>query len=143
MYSLKAGQSLRFDGLRGGGKAALAATVIAVDAPHVCERATLIDTGAALVAPLGILGVSIDQSLVDRLPALRVPSGVVVAARVDSERGPGSLLVKGDVIHAVNGVAVSSVEDLRTAVDGIEPRGAVVLQIERDGQLTYVSFERD
>jgi serine protease Do len=143
LFSLKAGQSLSFDGLRGAERGAFAATVIAADSPHICERATLLDTGAALVSPLGILGVSIDESLADRLPALRVPSGVVVAARVDSERGPGDLLEKGDVIHAVNGVAVSSVDALRTAVDRIEPRGAVVLQIERDGQLTYVAFERD
>ena len=55
----------------------------------------------------------------------------------------GENRVEGDVIHAVNGFPVSTPEALRSAVDRIEQRGAVVLQVERDGQLTYVAFERE
>ena len=33
--------------------------------------------------------------------------------------------------------------ELRDAVEGVPARGAVVLQIERDGRLEYVAFERE
>jgi S1-C subfamily serine protease len=106
----------------------------------VCERATLVDASATLVESLGILGIPVDAGTAAQL---RVPSGVVVAVRVDRPHVPDGVLSQGDVIHAVNGRSVSTPEALRSAVDEVGPRGAIVLQVERDGQLTYVAFERE
>jgi len=138
LFSLRAGETIRFKLKRPDGP--FTVDVTAVDVPHACERATLVDASATLVESLGILGLPVDAGLGAQL---RISSGVVVAVRVDRPHVPDGVLAQGDVIHAVNGVAVATPEALRSAVDRIEQRGAVVLQVERDGQLTYVAFERE
>jgi S1-C subfamily serine protease len=74
---------------------------------------------------------------------LRAPSGVIVAARTQDPRASDVALSAGDVIHAVNGRPVASLVELRAALDTLERRGAVVLQIERDGVYSFVAFELD
>jgi serine protease Do len=138
LYSLRVGQTIRFKVRRPDGP--FTVDITAAEVPHTCERVALVDAGATLVESLGILGLPVDARMAAQL---RVPSGVAVAVRVDRPHMPEGVLAQGDVIHAVNGVAVSTPEALRSAVERIEPRGAVVLQVERDGQLTYVSFERE
>ena len=51
----------------------------------------------------------------------------------------GVPLVMGDVIHAVNGMAVHSVVGLQTVLDSLGPDEPVVLQVERGGVLRYLS----
>jgi hypothetical protein len=36
-----------------------------------------------------------------------------------------------------------SIEGLTVALRGLEPTGPVVLQVKRDGTLTFVAYERD
>jgi S1-C subfamily serine protease len=50
-----------------------------------------------------------------------------------SQSAAAVTLSDGDVIHSVNGVAVSDLQELRAALDALNPRTSVVLQIERDG----------
>ena len=50
-------------------------------------------------------------------------------------------LVAGDVIHAVNSFAVRSVDGLRVLVDDAKANGELVLQIERNGQLQFVTCQ--
>jgi serine protease Do len=138
LFALRSGQIIRFKLKRADGP--FTVDVTAVDLPHACERAALVDASATLVESLGIIGLTVDAGLGAQL---RIPSGVVVAVRVERPHVPDGVLAQGDVIHSVNGVAVSTPEALRSAVDRIEQRGAVVLQVERDGQLTYVAFERE
>ena len=52
-------------------------------------------------------------------------------------------LVTGDVIHCVNSQPVSSVVALRATLNAIQPRHAVVLQIERNGQFIFVAYESE
>ena len=75
------------------------------------------------------------------LPDLRVASGVVVTG-ASGEVVPGSdgQLNAGDVIHAVNGRAVRTLPELRAAVDALKIGDAVVLQVERDAELLYVTL---
>jgi S1-C subfamily serine protease len=49
----------------------------------------------------------------------------------------------GDTIHGINGTAVMSVDDLRTVLDRLKPKSPVVLQVERNGQLSFLGFELD
>jgi S1-C subfamily serine protease len=56
-------------------------------------------------------------------------------------RHAASSLSAGDVIHSVNGAVVSNLEELRAALDALKSRTPVVLQIERDGLLSFVAFE--
>src|SRR6185295_16817432 len=87
-------------------------------------------------------GAEIDPKLAGTLPGLRVPSGVLVAARA-ADPSVDISLATGDVIHAINGVEVETIAALRSALDHLAANSAVVLQIERDGRLMFVSFEMD
>lgn len=94
-----------------------------------------------LVPRLGVLGLSMTPALASLLPDLRVASGVVVAgASGDAVPGSDGQLAPGDVVHAVNGTAVRTLAELRAAVDGLKAGDAIVLQVERDAELLYVTL---
>ena len=63
-------------------------------------------------------------------------------ATSDRERAETGLIA-GDTIHSMNGASVTCIDDLRTALGQLKPRSAVVLQIERNGQLSFLGFELD
>ena len=73
--------------------------------------------------------------------SFRIPSGVIVAARAEAPQASPVSLSAGDVIHSVNGVPVSNLQELRAALDGLQPHSPVVLHVEREGVLTFVTFE--
>jgi serine protease Do len=93
-----------------------------------------------LVRRLGVFGITVDGPAAGQ--DLRIPHGVLVAARV-GRRGADGPLAAGDVIHTVNGVAVHSVRDLRAALAGVAERSPVVLQIERHAGLSFVTLRID
>ncbi len=96
-----------------------------------------------LVPSLGVLGVDLTPRTAALLPGLRGERGVVVAARApDATYGKVGLL-PGDVIHAVNGERVTSLVELREKVQGIEASEAVVLQVQRRGQLMFLAFQME
>lgn len=94
-----------------------------------------------LVSKLGILVIAIDKNLAAMLPELRNSYGLVVAAGSTSDLESGAQLQPGDVIYSVNGTPMSSVEAFRKALDDFKPGAAAVLQVERQGHLTYVPIE--
>ena len=94
-----------------------------------------------LVPRLGILGVDLTKGIAESLPVVRVRSGVVVASMVagafDARDGG---LAQGDVIYAVNRKPIARLTDLRTIMEAFKPGDPVVLQLERRGELLYLSF---
>jgi len=93
---------------------------------------------------LGISGIAIDQDIADDL-GLGVSSGVLVASVI--ENGPaakagvrggdpdsGDIPRGGDVIVALDGVAVASVPDISSRLRGRKPGDTVTLTILRDGE---------
>lgn len=46
-------------------------------------------------------------------------------------------------VKGVNGKIVTSVDQLRAAVERMAPRSPVVLQVERNGQFIFLAFELD
>jgi S1-C subfamily serine protease len=70
-----------------------------------------------------------------------VRAGVVVASTVagsiDAREGG---LAAGDVVFGVNGLPVTSVAELRTAIEAFKEGDAIVLQLERRGELMYLAF---
>jgi serine protease Do len=104
----------------------------------------LADPRQNVVQRLGILGVTLGPEVAALMPMLRAKSGVVVvsatAGTFDSDSGG---LVPGDVIHAVNGRWIMTLEALRGALEGKKSGDAVVLQIERLGFLSYIAFTLD
>jgi serine protease Do len=104
----------------------------------------LADPRQNLVTRLGILGVTLDPGVAAMLPMLRAKSGVVVvSARAGTFDSDSGVLLPGDVIHAVNGKWIMNLEALRGALDGMKAGDAVVLQIEREGILSFLAFTLD
>jgi serine protease Do len=92
-----------------------------------------------LVADLGILGVEIDKRIASMASGLRDPYGVIVLARAAGARSEVPLQPR-DIVRSVNNKQVSTLQGLRDAVHGLAPGTPVVLQVQREGRLTYVSF---
>ena len=92
-----------------------------------------------LVADLGILGVEIDSRIASMASGLRDPHGVIVLARAAGARSEVPLQPR-DVVRSVNNKPVTTLQGLRDLVKGLAPGTPVVLQVQREGRLTYVSF---
>lgn len=103
--------------------------------------ADMVDPAKNLVNRLGILGIDVDQKVAALLPDLRKHYGVVVAARGGDTAYSGDSLQLGDVIYELNNAPVTDVATLRKQLDGLKDTDAVVLQVERDGRLMYVTME--
>ena len=99
----------------------------------------LADPEKGLVPELGILGVEIDARIAAAAQGLRDPSGIIVVARATGS-GSEVPLQPRDVIRTLNRRAVTTLQGLRDAVRSLTPGSPVVLQIQREGRLMYVSF---
>ena len=142
MFMLRKGDLVKIRFLRGSEK--MQVEVPVAQRPHNVDLlAGLVDPEKNLVSKLGILGIEINGSISQLLPGLREASGVIVAARVAGLGGEESSLAVGDVIHALNGMTVISLDFLRSKLDAIKPDSPVVLQIERDGSMMYTAFRTD
>jgi serine protease Do len=140
VYRRSVGQPVMIDILRDGVAQRKSVTVVA--RPEELERLTpFADPRANRIARLGVLAVTLDAQVAAVLPATRSRSGVVVASTVagaiDSADGG---LAPGDVIFAVNRTPVASVADLRGIIDALRAGDAVVLHLERHGELRYLAF---
>jgi len=113
-------------------------SVPAIESPHeVAGFGDLGDTDAHSIPKLGIVGVDISDETMALLPDLRIASGVLVTAR-RLESDAEVPLIAGDVIHAVNALAVRSMDALRVLIDGIKSGSDIVLQVERAHRLMFV-----
>jgi serine protease Do len=143
MVSLELGRAVAGDSIVLGllrGTDAVSATVTVRERPHpIDELADLADPEKNTIRKLGIIGVDVADSVVSLLPDLRISSGVFVAARTLASAGNDVPLATGDVIHAVNNFAVRSVDGLRVLVEDAKPDTELVLQIERNGQLIFIT----
>jgi serine protease Do len=95
------------------------------------------------IARLGIFVTDLERNFQFVVGNARSATGVVVVAKTS---GPNALIAKlqpGDIIRSLNATPMDSVEELRTAVRGLNSGDPVVLQIERDEKLQYVDFELD
>ncbi len=135
----KAGDHVQVDVLRGSNRLKLQIALVERAGSEV-SLADLADPEGNLVTSLGILGITVDFNLARSLPPLRIPMGVVVAARTLGSRTAEIPLQAGDVIHAVNGVLITTLNELRTALAAQKQGDPIVLQVDRDGKLAYVSF---
>jgi serine protease Do len=96
------------------------------------------------VATLGIVGLEMTAEVTKQLPDTRKKYGVIVAAREgESEYSGQGGLKLGDVIYAVNTRPIATLEALRQAVAGLKTADPLVLQIERDGKLMYLTLSEE
>jgi serine protease Do len=103
--------------------------------------ADLMDPAANVTPQLGFVGLDVTKAVLQLVPDLRRPAGVVVAAHIATRSYSGPTLETGDVIYAMNRGVVSTVSGLRGMLDRLKAGGAVVLLVEREGKLTYVPLE--
>jgi serine protease Do len=141
LYLHKTGDRAALEILRGSDR--LKIEVGLAERPHKEDSLVdLADPVKNLVRPLDILGIELTLELAQALPDLRIPTGVIVAARTLGARTGEIPLQTGDVIHGLNSAPITSLEGLRTALAAMKPGDPVALQIERHEQIFYVSFTR-
>ncbi|MGH9972199.1 MAG: trypsin-like peptidase domain-containing protein [Pyrinomonadaceae bacterium] len=141
LFMRNGGEQVKLGVLRGSEK--LSFDLLVVEVQHDFDRlADLVDPDKNLVSKLGVVGVEIDSKIAAMLSGLRIPSGVIVAAKAADSNVDVSLAT-GDVIHAINGTSVDTIASLRSALDRLKPNTSTVLQIEREGRLMFVTFRDD
>jgi serine protease Do len=141
LYRGRVGDVVAIEYERGGERQRTSAAIR--ERPDDPDRfADLADPEQSLVARLGMLGVEVTRELAARLPQLRVPGGVLVAARAADGFGPDGLAT-GDLIGAVNGLRVATVAELRAAVAKVPPGGPCVLHVQRGATLLFVPLVLD
>ena len=142
MYLHRIDKLLKFEILRGSEKKTL--YIPAVENRDQMDQ--LMDAAnpeKSLVSRLGVLAVDLKGELQPVAKGLRIPSGVLVVGRAGDLILPETGLRTGDVIHSLNRTSIDSLDGLRGAVGGLKTGDPVVLQVEREDGLTYLSFEME
>jgi serine protease Do len=140
LYSIPLNQMIDIEVLRGSQMIPARVTVAERD-DDPFRFLDLVKPEENRVAKLGIVGVPITQEVAKLLPETRKQYGIIVAARTgDAEYAGQGGLKLGDVIYSVNTTPVSTLEALRSAVDNLKTADPLVLQIERDGALMYLTL---
>ena len=133
--------TVKLEVMRAGQKLTFSVAVIEPSDP-VESYSEVADPEKSVVLVLGILGVEIDAKFASKNPNLRDPFGILVVAHAADSQADVPLEI-GDVIRAVNGAKVATLEQLRSALQAVSKGGAVVLQIQREQRLVFVSFSLD
>ena len=105
--------------------------------------ADTVDPVKNVIAQLGIVGLDLTKPVLQLMPDLRRPQGVVVAAKQANVPYSGPPLDTGDVIYSVNRRVVNNVAELRRVLSGMKAGESAVLLIERDSHLLYLPLELD
>ena len=93
----------------------------------------------SIVPELAVVAFELDEEIRKVLPSLRSTTGVVVAAETPGTGMASGDLRTADVIYAINKERIGSVKELRKVLTAYEPGDSLVVQIERQGRLRYVT----
>ena len=142
LYLRTTGDKVNLQVLRGGKQVSLNVPVFE---PHndTSRLAELSDPSKDLISRLGVIGATITPEVAELVGPLRISSGVVVTATVANRLAVDSGLQEGDIIHSLNRSAIRSVDDLRTAFSQLKPGDPAALLVERNGKLTFLTFEME
>ncbi|MGO9515969.1 MAG: trypsin-like peptidase domain-containing protein [Candidatus Korobacteraceae bacterium] len=143
LYSYRIGQTAEIGVLRDGKETTLEVSV--VERPDDPMRfADLVAGPDNLVNRLGVVAINITGEVKELLGGdLRIPSGVLVAAKTPTSTLLGEGPQPGDVIHALNGVPIKDLAQLKQDLRQMKPGQPIVLQIERGGLLSYLVLESE
>ncbi len=141
LYQRSVSDRVRIEALRGAERLQFDVEVVGrKDHPNRFEG--MVHPDRNLVPQLGILGIDLDGSTAPFFSGVRRAAGVIVAARaVEAVPLEGEGLKPGDVIYAVNRLDVRSLSELKASIASYRPGDPVVIQVERDGALRYVTLE--
>jgi len=140
LYHYNEGEKVSLEVLRGDQKLKMAVPVVNQESDPL-RFADMVDPVKSLVPKLGILAIQIDQKIAGMFSDLRKQFGLVVAARSGQPVYGGDALELGDVIDSVNGLPVTSVDALNQAIDKLKDTEPLVLQVQRNERLMYLTLE--
>ncbi len=119
-------------------------TVPVLEPVHDLSRLSDLSNPATdLIPRLGIIGTTINREIEELVGPLRIASGVLVTATVANRLAVDSGLQEGDVIHAFNRVPIKNMDELRAEFGKLKPGDPAALQVERNGKLTFLTFEME
>jgi serine protease Do len=140
LYLFRRGEETTIEFLRGGQKQSL--KVALVEKPSTEDAVSeLLSVESQLIRRLGILAAPLDASVNALVPGLRKLSGVAVVGVAADYAALNPGLQSMDVIYAINNQPVATVSDVIKILNTKKPGDPVVLQVERQGSLGYLTFE--
>lgn len=92
---------------------------------------------------LGIMALDLDRQTSAMFPRLRGSRGVVVASVFAQSAVLGEPFRPGDVIYALNNQPLGGLSDLKLALEALAYGSVVVFQVEREGQLQFLTMQLD
>lgn len=139
LYRRAAGEVANLEVLRGSQRLKIPVAVAErEDDPF--RFAELVSPERNVIERLGVLALDINQTVADAIGGLRLKGGVLVAARAMNAAAEYGL-EPGDIIFGVNGTPVKALAELRSLIGRFPANAPCTLQIQRDGQLMFLSFE--
>ena len=143
LYIYKIGQKAEIGVLHDGKERTVSVPVI--ERPDDPTRfADFVSGPDNLVNRLGMVAINISGELKEMLGGdLRIPGGVLVAAKTPTSSLLGEGPQPGDVIHAINGAPIQDLAELKAHLRQIKRGQPIVLQIERSGDLSYLVLESE
>ena len=140
LYMHQRGKPLRMEVVRNGKTIVL--SMKPVDAPpSVGNLSDSINPRRDLIASLGIF--VIDMNAFPPENGTRSKHGVIVAGILGGQPATLANLDVGDIISSANGKAISSTDEFRRVLATFKPGDSVVLTVERQSVMMYVSFEME
>jgi serine protease Do len=140
LYGHDLNQALSLTVMRGSARLRLQVKIVeAEDWTH--SVIGQVDPSDNFIQQLGVIAATLTSNLAEGIEDVRFSSGVVVIGRTSNSSRLD--LSTGDIIHSINGQTVGNVKVLRELVAQFKPGEPVVLLVERQGGLGFVSFEID
>ncbi len=96
-----------------------------------------------LVPQLGILAIDINGKVEQMLPPHRKQFGVLVAAISDEVVVENDRFLPGDIIYDINGVDIIGLNRLKEILGQFSPGTPLAIQVERRGQLRFLTLEKE
>lgn len=133
---------MKIDILRGSEKKSFD---VSVEVHHdaVEDVADIPDLQKSIVPKFSVFVTDLTDNVRKVLRPAQIFSGVAVVAQAATPFALDTGLQKGDIISAINRTGVQTIDQLRAVVRALKPGDAVVVQIERDRKLRYLSFEME
>jgi len=142
LYRRGVGDVVRLDVARAGQRRVIQVPIVERQ-EDPARFAHMASREANRVPGLGVLGLTLTVDLARMVPWVRETRGVVVAALTgDVPPSDEGGLEPGDVIHSINGQAVTGLGGLRDALAAMPAGSAVALGVNRAGRMMFVALER-
>jgi serine protease Do len=139
LYRRAAGDVASLEVMRDGNRMTFPVAVAERDDDPM-RFADLVSPEKNVIERLGVLALDVTPAVSQAVGGLRRNGGVLVAMRAVNAAAEYGL-EPGDVIFSVNNTPVNALVALRTIVGRLPTNAPCVLQVQRQGQLMFLSFE--